>query len=525
MNQPSPSSTTPSAKRPLVVVLAESLGTSRDDLTQLLIPINHKKAPKKLVQNLLRQSCQRLETLRSKMDELVNDSSEFEAVLPIVQSARNALAADATLSLDNAAEQIRAAIELPSAPVSLLPPLHHTNSLIAQLRQDHQGAAEAIDCAINETQVGTPKWPLFLEKARIFEDLGRDFGVNHGLGRAQSILEDEVLPNIDPHSHPNDWASAMHTLGNVLGMLGQRQGGSRSLQRAVEVFESSLASRDKNASPIDWAQTHNALGTVLGILGQRQGDDTLLIRATESFRDALTLRQQGTYPHEWATTTHNLAAVLQAIGQRKQDSKILKESVEAYRSVLSHWTREHYPIDWALTMNNLGTALRLLGEHRKGPRTLEQSVAAYRSALTERSKEQFPDDWAMTQNNLGASLQKLAQREENIDTLVEAINAYESATGVWTKDRAPMSWTMTMGNLAVARRTLAEVTSDLEIAKQAVDELEAVNEAFREASHAQYSELGIDQLAQARKLVETLKNTPEPYPHETPPINLVETRS
>ena len=524
MNQPS-SNPKSSGKRPLVDVLADSLDTNRDDLTQLLIPINRKKAPKKLIQNLLRQSCQRLEALRSKVDELVNDSAEFEDVLPRVQSVHQALAADTPLSLDNAAVQIQAAIELLSSPVPLLAALHHTKALIAQLQQDHQHAAEAIDCAINETPADAPTWPLFLEKARIFEDLGRDFGVNHGLGRAQSILEDEVLPNIDQHSHREDWASAMHTLGNVLGMLGQRQGGSRSLQRAIEVFEASLARRDKSASPIDWAQTHNALGTVLGILGQRQSEDALLTRATESFRDALTLRQQETYPHEWATTTHNLAAVLQAIGQRKQDSKILKESVEAYRSVLSHWTREHYPIDWALTMNNLGTALRLLGEHRKGPRTLEQSVAAYRSALTERSKEQFPDDWAMTQNNLGASLQKLAQREENIDTLMEAIHAYESAIEVWTKDRAPMSWTMTMGNLAVARRTLAEVTSDLQTAKLAVEELEAVNESFREASHAQYSELGIDQLAQARKLVETLKNTPEPYPHETPPINFVENPS
>jgi hypothetical protein len=67
-----------------------------------------------------------------------------------------------------------------------------------------------------------------------------------------------------------------------------------------------------------------------------------------------------------------------------------------------------------------------------------------------------------------------------------------------------MAWGMTMANLGVARRTLAEQTEDVVTARKAVDELEAVSEIFRNASHAQYSELCIDQLARARKLADAL---------------------
>ncbi len=70
-----------------------------------------------------------------------------------------------------------------------------------------------------------------------------------------------------------------------------------------------------------------------------------------------------------------------------------------------------------------------------------------------------------------------------------------------------MTWAMTMANLAVARRTLAEATGDAGQAARAVVELEAVCDVFRELSHAQYSELSIDQLAKARKLVEALAGT------------------
>ena len=68
-----------------------------------------------------------------------------------------------------------------------------------------------------------------------------------------------------------------------------------------------------------------------------------------------------------------------------------------------------------------------------------------------------------------------------------------------------MTWAMTMANLGVARKTLAETTGDIESARKAVTELEAVSDTFRNASHAQYSELSIDQLARARKLVDTLE--------------------
>ena len=110
----------------------------------------------------------------------------------------------------------------------------------------------------------------------------------------------------------------------------------------------------------------------------------------------------------------------------------------------------------------------------------------------------------MTQNNLGAALQKLGEREENPALFEQAIAAYENALKEWTRDRMPMAWGMTLANLGVARRTLADLTADIESAEKAVEELEAVSEIFRNASHAHYSELSIEELAKARKLAEAL---------------------
>ena len=88
--------------------------------------------------------------------------------------------------------------------------------------------------------------------------------------------------------------------------------------------------------------------------------------------------------------------------------------------------------------------------------------------------------------------------------LEKAMSAYECTLEEWTQDKLPMAWGMTMANLAVARRSLAELAEDPVIAEKAVDELETVCDFFRHASHAHYSELSIEELAKARKLLDAL---------------------
>ena len=116
----------------------------------------------------------------------------------------------------------------------------------------------------------------------------------------------------------------------------------------------------------------------------------------------------------------------------------------------------------------------------------------------------MPDDWAKTHNNLGAALQKLAQREENPEIMKRATESYEKSLAEWTRDKAPMTWAFTLANLGVARRECAEMTGDVETADKAVEEISSAVDFFRSASHAQYTELGEEQLSKARLLLATL---------------------
>ncbi|NKB60633.1 MAG: tetratricopeptide repeat protein [Gammaproteobacteria bacterium] len=502
------SSTTDAGKRSLVDSLCELLGAEKTDLTQLLLPINRKKAAKQQIPSIIRQAHSRLQELRVNVSEHITKTEHSTDVHASLLQGRSALAVQAPLSLEVVNHALESAAD--HAAKSDLPPhiiaqIRASRALAAALDQNHQIAVENYEmAALTESIDKNQQWHYQIRKAGILEDLGRDFGVNHALDRAANMLENDILTLAPKETQPDNWATTKQQLGNVQGILGQRQSGTRNLENAILTLRESLQVRDRRTAPLLWGEAQNSLGTALGILGHRQRDEQMLTQCITAFESALEVRTRETSPHEWATTKNNLAAVLQSIGQKDKNTQMLKRAVDTYKEVLEEWTRDKTPLDWASAMNNLGTGLRLLGEHRKGPRTLEQSVAAYSSALSERSREQHPVEWAMIQNNLGAALQKLAEKESNAETLEKAIIAYQHALKEWTRERSPMSWSMTTANLGVARRTLAEVTEDYEAAIKAVEELDAVSDAFREASHAQYSELIIDQLAQARKLADSL---------------------
>ena len=58
--------------------------------------------------------------------------------------------------------------------------------------------------------------------------------------------------------------------GNVLGILGQRQGETEMLKKAVAAFEGALEERTQERVPMDWVATQNNLGAALQTLGSRQ---------------------------------------------------------------------------------------------------------------------------------------------------------------------------------------------------------------------------------------------------------------
>jgi len=485
-----------------------NLDAERSDLEKLVVCIQGRAVPWQQVPGLLKLAHGRLQKLRelfSEFKELIENDVEIAELIRQVDSA---IQPGDSFSLETATETLDTISIRCSERENQPEPaarIRGLQGLIAAVKHDYQDAAKFYaEAAVTPGLDSEMQWRYQKDRASALVDLGREFADNAALEQANSLLEDQMSDLAPWAQQPGNRATTMQLLGNALGILGQRQGGTRNLENSITAFEESLGERDREQSPFEWAETQNSLGNVLGILGHRLGDEDMLTRSVDAFEQALKERSRWRAARDWATTQNNLAAVLQSQGQRNKDPRTLKRSVETYKEVLEVWTRELMPLEWATTMDNLGTALRMLGEHRKGPRTLEQSVAAYIGALSERSRDRLPQEWAMTQNNLGAALQKLGEREENPETLVRAITAYENALKEWTRDRMPMAWAMTMANLGVARRSLAEVNGDIDSARKAVEELEAVSEIFRNASHAQYSELSIDQVAKARKLVDAL---------------------
>ena len=482
-----------------------NLGASSQEIDALLTPILDQGATRDQIPELLRRSWAHLQDLReilttiNALGQAVPSSNLDQAIclkeadaldIPGIGSAvKSCLAEPAIQQLD---ESIQAK-------------LFYALSLVALISQSYRDGAQHLEKA-SELCKSHPqdRWQFESARAQALTDLGREFLDNQALTEAVALFESSVLPLVDQEKDPHQWAISKTRHGVALGILGQRQKGTKMLESAIRSFNEVIDACDRDSEPLEWATAQNSLGNALGILAHRQNDLEMLESAANAFESALSIRSQESCPWDWAASQNNMGAVLQSLGQRKNDAQLLKRSVDCYKLVLLAWTRDRAPLHWATTFNNLGTALRALGEKRKGPRTLEQAVAAYRNALAERTRERVPQQWAMTQNDLGTALQKLGERTEDIKFFNEAINAYQSALLEWTQEKSPMTWAMTAANLAIAQKSLAERLGDAGTAGLALSSFEAVAEVFRGASHARYYQFATEQIAKTRTLLDSL---------------------
>ncbi len=475
------------------------------------------------VPGLIRTARMRLSAVRDKLEILSSKSSTEKTLANFAENLKTDLENGEFDSLQDFELQLSKLEQLaPTTEPLTRAKVTECRALVAASMQEHQLAADLCQQGAEIQDLETVhRWHLVHLQATLLADYGREFDDDVALQASIDLLKHKILPLAEELEEPHVLTASLQTLGNVLGMIGQRRNGTRYLEDAISTFGEALKRLNPDTESMQWAMVQNGLGNALGSLGQRCSDDTLLQQSIEAFEQALTKQSEDLCAHEWVSTMNNLAAVLQSLGRKQSDPKLLKRSVNSYKAVLRVWTRTDAPLDWAATMDNLGTALRNLGEHRRGPGTLKQAVAAYNSALAERYRELVPDDWAMTHNNLGAALHRLAQREESSDIMLRATEAYENTLTEWTREKVPMTWAMTVANLGVARREYAEMTGEIGAADKAVEEIQSSVDVFRSASHAQYTELGEEQLSKARLLLETLvaKRDSEATENSTPTTN------
>ncbi|WGJ13471.1 tetratricopeptide repeat protein [Methylocapsa sp. D3K7] len=340
------------------------------------------------------------------------------------------------------------------------------------LRRDPAGVARRIEAiAAMDTTDGHPAWsPKYRERWDAFFVEGQDKGVNLSLEVSIAM----VRRMLDSARESDQRGTALNLLGVALSSLGEREGGTKTLNKAVDAYREALKEYTRERVPLDWAMIQNNLGNALTRLGERESGTETLNKAVDAYREALKEYTRERVPLDWAMIQNNLGNALSRLGERESGTETLNKAVEAYREALKEWTRERVPLDWATTQNNLGTALFTLGERESGTETLNKAVEAYREALKERTRERVPLDWATTQNNLGNALWRLGERESGTETLTKAVEACREALKERTRERVPLDWAMTQNNLGNALSRLGERESGTETLTKAVD-------AYREA--------------------------------------------
>jgi tetratricopeptide (TPR) repeat protein len=105
-------------------------------------------------------------------------------------------------------------------------------------------------------------------------------------------------------------------------------------------------------------QLQNSLGAALERLGEREGGTTTLEEAVFAYREALKEATRERAPVQWASIQSNLGFALYRLGEREAGTAQLEEAVFAYREALKEATRERAPLLWGVVLNNLGRALR-----------------------------------------------------------------------------------------------------------------------------------------------------------------------
>ncbi len=380
-------------------------------------------------------------------------------------------------------------------------------ALFHRLRMDYSAAAIKYGKAADlDGRSDAERWFCAYQQVVALRKLGLNSGDQAMLEKCVDRLRSQVVPLSKSLPRIEMEISSHQALGEVLAILGQRHQGTRYLEEAVSAFREAVALSGLDRYRVEWAKAQNGLGNALGLLGRRLADLGLLKESVKTFELLIGAIDERSDSQQWALAMSSLGTALQLIGRKEGDSSVLKRSSESYKQALRVWTKKEFPQYWAMTMDNLGTVLRLLGEQRRGARTLQQAVAAYKSALTEFSRDRFPQQWATTKNNLGAALQKLASREDDPKMMQDAITSYECALEECGKESVPITWAMSIANLGVSRCEFAAMTENSSEASKAVLEIQAAVDVFREASHAQYTELGEEKLALARKLLEDLKS-------------------
>jgi len=302
-----------------------------------------------------------------------------------------------------------------------------------------------------------------------------------------------------------EWANSQATLQDTADRRELRLGGAHVFQQSIELLQGMQMMTDREEDPHRLSAIHHSIGDVMGFIGQRSGSIHYLEQAALSYEQALEIRTEDKMPLEWAQTTFNFALVMHTIGQLEDDASMLKQALGSYKQAVNLLPRKEDGEAWAAAFCSVGTVLYQLGTHRRGSRTLEQALVAFRNALTERTADKSRAAWAITTNNLAATMQALGEHEEDIGSLEASIPVYDSVLKVLDRDELPLIWSMVSANRVSAMYSLAVESDYLDMAETAVAEFDKIHSLFNGTDYKNYHAKAEERSQRSQELVASLQ--------------------
>ncbi len=260
---------------------------------------------------------------------------------------------------------------------------------------------------------------------------------------------------------PDDLASMLGTLGNVLVPLGDREGAKTAFEEALKIYRR-LAAEHPAAFEPDVAMAINNLGNVLSDLGDREGAKTAFEEALKIYR-RLAAEHPAAFEPNVAMTLNNLGNVLSVLGDREGAKAAYEEALKIYRRLAAEHPAAFEP-DVAMTLNNLGNVLSDLGDREGAKAAYEEALKIYRRLAAEHPAA-FEPNVANTLNNLGNVLSNLGDREGAKAAYEEALKIYRRLAAEHPAAFEP-DVAMTLNNLGSVLSNLG----DREGAKAAYEE-------------------------------------------------------
>jgi tetratricopeptide (TPR) repeat protein len=378
-------------------------------------------------------------------------------------------------------DKVRNALLPSSGSRSWLPQARTTVKLILAMGLQQMGAQtrkrEYLSEAVRWYREVLTEWPI--EKFPADWAIARNgLGISLGalgsleanpscLTEALVVLRDLLSKSIENPQLEIGPAAIQNNLGNVLVLIGERQGDANQLVEAAGNFSAAQSAWTRSRFPLDWAILQDHLGTALQVAGSLAGRNDLLSSAIEAHRSALEELREDEVPLYWAQAQNHLGSALKTLGEHQPGTEMLEEAATTFRLTLDAHVLDEEPLSRAEVQNNLGGVLLEIADRSGDQSGISEAVAVLRESLAARTLAAAPMAFASSKNNLGHGLVRLGEFENAPQHFKEAIGALRDALLVWTRESAPARWAIANQNLGDAYVSLARSEKSLELIESA----------------------------------------------------------